>query len=66
MLAKVEDRMRSVEVFLCSVEVCCAIAEAVGAIDVFLLRWQREKGTGAGVAHRDGLAARRWRGRGDR
>lgn len=43
-----------------------SFAEAVGAIDVLLLGWEGEERSSACVTHRDGLAARRWRGRGDR
>lgn len=66
MLTEVEDGMCRVEVFLGPVEVRCAVHKAVRAVDVFLLGWQREDGASAGVAHGDGLAARRWRRRGDR
>lgn len=64
MLTEVENRMRRVEVLLRSVEVRCTVHKTVRAVDVFLLGWQREDGASAGIAHGDGLAARRWRGRG--
>lgn len=55
--------MRSIDILHGPIVVERAILEAVRSVDVFLFRWQRKRRAGAGVAHGDRFAARRWPGR---